>query len=196
MTRAALARRAALLLLGTLAGLGLLALALGGRWTSLTHAVAAAPLMSLVAAALLQSALLVARSEAWNRCVRAAGGTVGRGQLYRIASLGYLGNVINGELGFAIRIGALRRTASPTPPGRSPTTRGARARRSTEASPIVCAPAAHKRRPARSAPPSLPFPRNGVAWSRAPTSAASLTSSAFGSCSPYHGPMASRMEIA
>jgi uncharacterized membrane protein YbhN (UPF0104 family) len=111
VTKAALGRRAALVLLGTLAGFGLLALALGGRWTSLTHALAAAPLVSIVAAALLQLASLVARSEAWNRCVRAAGGAVGRGQLYRVASLGYLGNVINGELGFAIRISALRRVA-------------------------------------------------------------------------------------
>lgn len=117
MTRAALGRRAALVLLGTLAGFGLLALALGGRWTSLTQALAAVPPVSLAAAALLQSASLVARSEAWNRCVRAAGGAVGRRQLYRVASLGYLGNVINGELGFAIRVAALRRTA----PERAPT---------------------------------------------------------------------------
>jgi hypothetical protein len=59
------------------------------------------PAESLAAAALPPSASLVARSEAWNRCVHAGGGAVGRRQLYRVASLAYLGNVINGELGLA-----------------------------------------------------------------------------------------------
>src|SRR3954449_8390363 len=38
-------------------------------------------------------------------------GTVRRDQLYRVASVGYLGNIVNGELGFAIRVAALRRVA-------------------------------------------------------------------------------------
>jgi Lysylphosphatidylglycerol synthase TM region len=53
----------------------------------------------------------MARSEAWNVCVRAAGGTVGRRRLYRAAAVGYLGNIVNGELGFAVRIASLRRVA-------------------------------------------------------------------------------------
>jgi hypothetical protein len=61
---------------GTLAGFGLLALALGGKGTALTHALAAVPVATIAGAALLQLASLVARSEAWHRCVRAAGGTV------------------------------------------------------------------------------------------------------------------------
>lgn len=67
MTTAAIRRRAALIVVGTLAGFGLLALALGGRWTALTHAVAAVPLVTIAAAALLQLASLVARSEVSRR---------------------------------------------------------------------------------------------------------------------------------
>jgi len=116
VTRVGAGRRAGLILIGSMAGFGLLALALGGRWTALTHALAAVPLVTIAVAALLQLVSLVGRSEAWHRCVRSAGGTVGRGQLYRVASLGYLGNIVNGELGFAIRIAALRRVA----PDRTP----------------------------------------------------------------------------
>jgi hypothetical protein len=43
--------------------------------------------------------------------VHAAGGTVGRRRLYRAAGVGYLGNIVNGELGFAVRIASLRRAA-------------------------------------------------------------------------------------
>ena len=116
MTSVGACRRAGVILVGSIAGFGLLALALGGRWTALTHALAAVPLVTIAAAALLQLVSLVGRSEAWNRCVRSAGGTVSRDQLYRVASLGYLGNIVNGELGFAIRTAALRRVA----PDRTP----------------------------------------------------------------------------
>jgi uncharacterized membrane protein YbhN (UPF0104 family) len=61
VTKAGIGRRAALIVVGTLVGFGLLALALGGRWTALTHAVAAVPLVTIAAAALLQLASLVAR---------------------------------------------------------------------------------------------------------------------------------------
>ena len=116
MTRVGACRRAGVILVGSIVGFGLLALALGGRWTALTHALAAVPLVTIAVAALLQLVSLVGRSEAWNRCVRSAGGTVSRDQLYRVASLGYLGNIVNGELGFAIRTAALRRVA----PDRTP----------------------------------------------------------------------------
>ena len=43
--------------------------------------------------------------------MRAAGGTVARRRLYRAASVGYIGNIINGELGFALRVASLRRAA-------------------------------------------------------------------------------------
>jgi uncharacterized membrane protein YbhN (UPF0104 family) len=71
----------------------------------------AAPWWMLTSAAALQTLSLLSRSEAWNVCVRAAGGTVGRRQLYRAAAAGYLGNTVNGELGFALRIASLRRVA-------------------------------------------------------------------------------------
>jgi uncharacterized membrane protein YbhN (UPF0104 family) len=67
-----------LILVGSIAGFGLLALALGGRWTALTHALAAVPLATIAAAALLQLLSLVSRSEAWYRCVASAGATPGR----------------------------------------------------------------------------------------------------------------------
>jgi hypothetical protein len=65
----------------------------------------------LAAAAALQAVSLLSRTEAWNVTVHAAGGTVDRRRLYRAAGVGYLGNVVNGELGFAARIASLRRAA-------------------------------------------------------------------------------------
>jgi hypothetical protein len=44
-------------------------------------------------------------------CVRATGATVGRRPLFRAAGVGYLASVLNGALGVATRITALRRTA-------------------------------------------------------------------------------------
>jgi uncharacterized membrane protein YbhN (UPF0104 family) len=84
---------------------------LAGRWGQFASAATGAPWWALTAAAALQTASLVARSESWNVCVRAAGGTVGRRRLYRAAGVGYLGNIVNGELGFALRIASLRRAA-------------------------------------------------------------------------------------
>jgi uncharacterized membrane protein YbhN (UPF0104 family) len=96
---------------GAIVGFGIVVVAIGGRWGSVEHALAAAPLWILAASTVLQLGSLVARSEAWLRCVRAAGGSVGRRCLFRAASVGYLGNLINGEIGFAMRIAALRRSA-------------------------------------------------------------------------------------
>ena len=66
-----------------------------------------ASLLVLGAAVLLQVIWLIARSEAWHVCVGAAGGSVNRRRLYRAASVGYLGNVFNGNFGLAVRIAAL-----------------------------------------------------------------------------------------
>jgi uncharacterized membrane protein YbhN (UPF0104 family) len=104
-------QRVALAVLGTAGGAGLVIVALAGRWHEFAAAAAGAPWWILSIAAALQVAALVARSEAWNVSVRAAGGTVGRRRLYRAASVGYVGNIANGELGFAMRIAALRRSA-------------------------------------------------------------------------------------
>jgi uncharacterized membrane protein YbhN (UPF0104 family) len=104
-------RRGPLTAVGTLLALGVLALVLAGRWGQFATAATGAPWWALTAAGALQIASLVARSEAWNVCVHAAGGTVGRRRLYRAAGVGYVGNIVNGELGFAMRIASLRRAA-------------------------------------------------------------------------------------
>lgn len=104
-------RRTPLTAAGTLVALGVLVLVLAGRWGEFGRAADAAPWWELAAAVALQPASLLARTEAWNICVHAAGGTVGRRRLYRAAGVGYLGNIVNGELGFAARIASLRRAA-------------------------------------------------------------------------------------
>ena len=86
-------------------------LVLAGRWGQFASAADGAPWWALTAAAALQIASLLARTEAWNVCVHAAGGTVDRRRVYRAAGVGYLGNIVNGELGFAARIASLRRAA-------------------------------------------------------------------------------------
>jgi uncharacterized membrane protein YbhN (UPF0104 family) len=96
---------------GTLATLGGLTVVLAGKWGQLANAAVGASPWLLGAAVVLHIGSLVARSEAWNLSVRAAGGTVARRRLYRAASVGYVGNIINGELGFALRIASLRRAA-------------------------------------------------------------------------------------
>jgi hypothetical protein len=88
-----------------------LAAVLAGKRGDFAAALHAAPIWLLTAAAVLQTVALVARSEAWHVCVRAAGGTVSRRRLYRAASLGYVGTLINGQFGVAARIAALRRSA-------------------------------------------------------------------------------------
>jgi hypothetical protein len=103
--------RTALSIVGAAAVAAVLAAVLAGRRADFSTALHAAPIWLLAVAALLQTVALVARSEAWNVCVRAAGGTVGRRRLYRAASLGYLGTLINGQFGVAARIAALRHSA-------------------------------------------------------------------------------------
>jgi uncharacterized membrane protein YbhN (UPF0104 family) len=104
-------RRKPLTVVGTLLAVGVLVLVLAGRWGQFASAAAGAPWWALTAAAALQTASLLSRTEAWNVCVHAAGGTVDRRRLYRAAGVGYLGNIVNGELGFAARIASLRRAA-------------------------------------------------------------------------------------
>ncbi len=102
---------------GSLLVAGALAIGLAGKQGDFTAALGTAPIWMLAVAAVLHLVWLVARSEAWNVCVAAAGGTVGRRRLYRAASVGYLGNLFNAQFGLAVRIGALRRSApSDSPP--------------------------------------------------------------------------------
>ncbi len=104
-------RRTPLSALGTLIAVGVLALVLAGRWGQFARAAASAPWWALAVAAGLQVASLLARTEAWNVSVHAAGATVNRRRLYGAAGVGYLGNIVNGELGFAARVASLRRAA-------------------------------------------------------------------------------------
>lgn len=109
---------AAVTIAGSLLVAGALVLGLWGKRTDFAAALQLAPLWILAAAILLHIAWLVARSEAWHVCVGAAGGKVSRRRLYRAASVGYLGNIFNGQFGLAVRIAALRRSApreSPAP---------------------------------------------------------------------------------
>ena len=89
----------------------LLARALAGRGADFVDALHMAPLATLAVVTVLQSVALIARSEAWAVCVSAAGGSVARRRLYRAASMGYVGNLLNGQFGVAARIAALRRSA-------------------------------------------------------------------------------------
>jgi uncharacterized membrane protein YbhN (UPF0104 family) len=95
-----------------------LAIALSGKRDDFVTALHGAPMWILVIAVALHVFWLVARSEAWHVCVGAAGGSVGRRRLYQASSVGYLGNLFNGQFGLAVRIAALRRAApvdSPRP---------------------------------------------------------------------------------
>ena len=103
--------RTALSVVGAAAVAAALAAVLVGKRGDFASALQAAPIWLLSVAAVLQTVALVARSEAWHVCVRAAGGTVSRRRLYRAASLGYVGTLINGQFGVAARIAALRHSA-------------------------------------------------------------------------------------
>jgi hypothetical protein len=104
-------RRTAVAVLGAVGCAAALAVVLIGRRRQFTGALDAAPLMILITAAALQLVALVARCEAWHRCVCEAGATVRRRQLFRAASMGNLGSVLNSQLGAAARIAMLRRSA-------------------------------------------------------------------------------------
>jgi hypothetical protein len=70
----------------------------------------------LAATVLLQVLALLARTEAWHLSIEAAGGTVARRALYRASSMQVLGSVLNGQLGVAARITALRRSSPEVSP--------------------------------------------------------------------------------
>jgi uncharacterized membrane protein YbhN (UPF0104 family) len=94
-----------------LAALAGLAAVVAGRRDVFAHALESAPLWLLACAVVLQLAALLARSEAWHRCVEAAGSTVPRRGVFRASGIGGLGSIVNGQLGVAARIATLRRSA-------------------------------------------------------------------------------------
>jgi hypothetical protein len=107
-------------LLGITLGMAVAAvivIALWGKRHDFATAIREAPLGVLAAAVALQIVALLTRTEAWRICVLAAGGTIGRRRLYRASSMGYVGSLVNAQLGTAARIAALRRSA----PDESPT---------------------------------------------------------------------------
>jgi uncharacterized membrane protein YbhN (UPF0104 family) len=101
---------------GSLVTAAALAFALTGRRHEFAAALSAASVRVLGATVLLQVVALLARTEAWHRTVEAAGGTVARRVLYRASSMQVLGSVINGQLGVAARIAALRRSSPEVSP--------------------------------------------------------------------------------
>ena len=109
-------RRVALSVIGALVVTGVLAFVLAGRGGQFSAALRTAPISVLALAVLLQIVALLARSEAWNVCVRAAGGTASRRVLFRAAAVGSVASVLNGSFGMAARIASLRRAAPQTSP--------------------------------------------------------------------------------
>jgi uncharacterized membrane protein YbhN (UPF0104 family) len=88
-----------------------LAIGLAGHGHEFVVALGSAPFWVLGLAVALHLVWLFARSEAWAVSIGAAGGTISRKRLYHASSLGYLGNIFNGQFGLGVRIAALRRSA-------------------------------------------------------------------------------------
>jgi len=103
--------RTAITIAGTLTTAAVLALVLAGRRDEFATALSDVALWVLGVTILLQVVALVSRSEAWHLTIGAAGGTVDRRTLYRASSMQVLGGVLNGHLGVAARIAALRRSS-------------------------------------------------------------------------------------
>jgi hypothetical protein len=104
-------RRAALMVSASVGASLVLGAALVGKWPELKAGVTGAPAAVVAAAVLLQVLALVSRSEAWSVSVLASGGTVSRRRLYRASSMGFVGGLLNTQVGTAARIAALRRSA-------------------------------------------------------------------------------------
>lgn len=103
--------RTAITIAGTLITAAALAFVLAGRRDEFETALSGAAVWVLAVTVLLQVVALVSRSEAWHRTIEAAGGTVDRRTLYRASSMQVLGGLLNGHLGVAARIAALRRSS-------------------------------------------------------------------------------------
>ena len=109
-------RKVVISIIGAAVVTGALTVELVGRGGQFTAALASAPVWVLSLTILLQGLALLARTEAWNTCVRATGATVSRRVLFRAAGFGYLLSLLNGSLGLAARIASLRRAAPDTSP--------------------------------------------------------------------------------
>ncbi|HWH96056.1 MAG TPA: hypothetical protein VNT03_19490 [Baekduia sp.] len=112
--------RATITVAGSVLTAAALAVGLAGRRDEFSASLSSAALSVLALTTLLQVVALLARTEAWHLSIEAAGGSVARRFLYRASSMQVLGSVINGQLGVAARIAALRRS-SPTVSPQVPT---------------------------------------------------------------------------
>jgi uncharacterized membrane protein YbhN (UPF0104 family) len=108
--------RVALTVAGSLITAAALVIVLAGRRHEFATALSRAALWVLGVTALLQVVALLARTEAWHLTIEAAGGTVARRVLYRASSMQVLGSVVNGQLGVAARIAALRHSSPEVSP--------------------------------------------------------------------------------
>jgi uncharacterized membrane protein YbhN (UPF0104 family) len=108
--------RAAITVAGSLATAAVLVIVLAGRRHEFAHALSTAAASVLAVTVVLQIVALLARSEAWHLTIGAADGTVDRRVLYRASSMQVLGSVLNGQLGVAARIAALRRSSPDVSP--------------------------------------------------------------------------------
>src|SRR6478672_7916716 len=108
--------RTAISVVGTILTIAALVYALAGKRQEFVDALRGVKASVLAATVLLQIVALLSRSEAWHLTIEAAGGTVARRVLFRASSMQVLGSVINGNLGVAMRIGALRRSSPDVAP--------------------------------------------------------------------------------
>jgi uncharacterized membrane protein YbhN (UPF0104 family) len=108
--------RTLITIVGSLATAAVLAVVLAGRRDEFADALSQVGAGVLAVTALLQIVALLARSEAWHITIQAAGGTVERRVLFRASSMQVLGGMINGHLGVAARIAALRRSSPAVSP--------------------------------------------------------------------------------
>ncbi len=104
-------RQGLLTVAGSLTTAAILVLVLAGRRDEFVTALSSAAAWVLLVTIALQVVALLSRSEAWHLTICAAGGTVDRRTLYRASSMQVLGGMINGHLGVAARIAALRRSS-------------------------------------------------------------------------------------
>jgi len=112
--------RRALTVVASVAATAVLVLALAGKSDEFSTALRSASVPVLLAAIALQLVALLARTEAWRICVNAAGGTADRRRLYRASSMGFVGSLVNAQVGVAARIAALRRSAPADSPRVAP----------------------------------------------------------------------------
>src|SRR5690242_16833851 len=108
--------RTLITVVGSLLTAALLVVALAGKREEFVHALTAVGPWIIVATVALQIVALLSRTEAWHLTIEAAGGRVARRVLYRASCMQVLGSVINGNLGVAMRIGALRRSSPDVAP--------------------------------------------------------------------------------